>query len=1196
MKKLFSWLLNPWLLAFLGLLAFALLVWIIGPLVAIGEWHPLDPVWARIGLVLFVALLYVFVKVLRIMAARRRNRAVVGQLMARDAAPGVVEPAEVGQLRDRFEKALETLKAARIGAKGGGWSQMSWRFGSQYLYQLPWFVIFGAPGSGKTTALLNSGLTFPLAEQLGNSAIKGVGGTRNCDWWFTDQAVLLDTAGRYALQESNPEADKKAWGGFIDLLKRTRPRRPINGAFVTLSVTDLLTESAPQREAHATALRARIQELQASLGLRFPIYVLITKCDLLSGFMDYFADTDKTERAQPWGMTFDYQDSQAATAPQKFAELFDRLTQRLLDGLVDRTQQERDDARRARIYGFAEQFGGLREAMLESLQQIFQPNQFHQAPLLRGVYFISGTQEGTPIDRMLGTFARDLRLERAILPPNQNSGKSFFLNRALSDIVFPESELAGTNLAWERRRKALAFAGYALVGLLTIGLLAAWTTSYIRNRAMIAEVNTRAAEVKKLVESTPNRATPDVAVLLPALNAMLELRDSTTVDVAPLSARFGLFQGSKLEAAAKQAYERMLTDALMPRLSMQIEQQLKLGAGTNPEWLYEALKAYVMIHTPERFDAKGFKSYVSADWEANLSSRLTPEARATLEKHLDNLVALGTTSSPLAEDKQLVANARAQLANTPLAQRIYNRLLREGVGASFPEFTIAKAGGPSAPSAFIRASGTPINRGVPGLFTFDGYWRGFQPAVDATSKQLADEEGWVLGLAEPQKRWSDLTQMQRLTDDVRRLYLNEYARTWEGFIADIRMQPAANLQQSVQTARILSAADNPLVPLTRAMVRETTLLAVNDKSSIEQAQDKAVGAVQQSREQLLKLLGGRQAGSATDAITAPEHIVDDRFTAIRAMVTPPAPGQPAPIEQTVALINEAYTMLNATEVAVRNGNAPPPSDVGNKIRAEAARLPEPIRSLLGTLSTSGATAALGATRTNLGTAINAQIGEFCRQATPGRYPFARTSTRDVTTDDFARLFAPGGLFDDFFTKNLAQYVDTSTRPWSFKQVGDAKMGDDNGTLIQFQRAAVIRDTFFRNGGRTPSLKLDFKPIEMDTTITQFALDVDGQPVRYSHGPQMSTPIAWPGPRGSGDVRIQLSPMAAGGTSGASADGPWALFRMLDKASIEALGAPERFKVTFNIDGRRAAFEVTASSVLNPFRLKELSEFACPGGL
>ncbi len=94
--------------------------------------------------------------------------------------------------------------------------------GQRYLYELPWYVIIGAPGSGKTTALLNSGLEFPLAASMGDAAIRGVGGTRNCDWWFTTEAVLIDTAGRYTTQDSEREIDRKAWSGFLDLIKKSR--------------------------------------------------------------------------------------------------------------------------------------------------------------------------------------------------------------------------------------------------------------------------------------------------------------------------------------------------------------------------------------------------------------------------------------------------------------------------------------------------------------------------------------------------------------------------------------------------------------------------------------------------------------------------------------------------------------------------------------------------------------------------------------------------------------------------------------------------------------------------------------------------------------------------------------------------------------------------------------------------------------
>ncbi len=70
-----------------------------------------------------------------------------------------------------------------------------------FLYQVPWYIVIGPPGAGKTTALVNSGLKFPLAGSGEALPVAGVGGTRYCDWWFTDDAVLIDTAGRYTTQD-----------------------------------------------------------------------------------------------------------------------------------------------------------------------------------------------------------------------------------------------------------------------------------------------------------------------------------------------------------------------------------------------------------------------------------------------------------------------------------------------------------------------------------------------------------------------------------------------------------------------------------------------------------------------------------------------------------------------------------------------------------------------------------------------------------------------------------------------------------------------------------------------------------------------------------------------------------------------------------------------------------------------------------
>ena len=247
------------------------------------------------------------------------------------------------------------------------------------------------------------------------------------------------------------------------------------------------------------------------------------------------------------------------------------------------------------------------------------------------------------------------------------------------------------------------------------------------------------------------------------------------------------------------------------------------------------------------------------------------------------------------------------------------------------------------------------------------------------------------------------------------------------------------------------------------------------------------------------------------------------------------------------------------------------------------------------LSQAGAAQARVAERSNLSQDLR-PVAEFCAKAIAGRYPFNPSATRDVLPEDLGQMFAPGGLMDDFFQKRLAALVDTSTRPWRYKPVAE-QGAITTAALAQFERAARIREIFFRSGGRTPAIRLDFKPVEMDASITQFILDVDGQVVRYGHGPIVPMTIQWPGPKGSNQVRIQLSPpSASGGASGMTMDGAWALFRVLDRSQLEPGDAPEKFFVTFAIDGRKARFEVTTNSVQHPLRLREMREFSCPAGL
>ena len=690
MKGLLSRLLSPLVVALLGLLALSALIWFLGPLIAVGESRPLEPFWLRVTLL--VLLWGVWLGIVGWRAwRRRRTNAVLLQGLA--AGPSASDK-EAQLLAQRFDEAVSRLKAAR-GRK--------WWGGGQYLYELPWYVFVGAPGSGKTTALMNAGLQFLLGDGA-KAKVQGVGGTRNCEWWFTQDAVLIDTAGRYATQESDQDVDASAWDNFLALLKRTRPRQPINGVLLTVNVQDLLQQGPAERAEHAAKLRARLAELHAKLGLRAPVYVLVTKADLIGGFNESFEALSKDERDQVWGFTLapdDDGDLLAAYQPQMQA-----LQQRLVRQLVDRLEGERDVLRRSAIFAFPQELAALTPVLGDFLRQVLGGGgTLEAAPRVRGLYFTSGTQEGSPIDRVMGALGRSFGIDQRSAAIAPGRGKSFFLHRLLKDVVFAERGLGTVDAKAEQRRHVLRIAAMAAMAVLATAVVVGWAVSRARNLDHAAQVAAKLPAVKQAVATLPPATTADVSALPAPLAA---LRDAARVegldlDDPPLLSGLGLYQGDKLDAGAQIAYRRLLEKTLMPRVARRLEEQLRSASRDNLEYAYEALKSYLMLHQPEQFDAASLQAWIGADWDATYA-RLAPEQRAELDRHLQALLALGAPRAALPRDDNLVAGVREMLVAFPLEYRIYSRVKRQFRPGTLPDFTAAGAAGPNAAQVFQRAS------------------------------------------------------------------------------------------------------------------------------------------------------------------------------------------------------------------------------------------------------------------------------------------------------------------------------------------------------------------------------------------------------------------------------------------------------------------------------------------------------------
>ena len=211
--------------------------------------------------------------------------------------------------------------------------------------------------------------------------------------------------------------------------------------------------------------------------------------------------------------------------------------------------------------------------------------------------------------------------------------------------------------------------------------------------------------------------------------------------------------------------------------------------------------------------------------DTQLQGRLSPEQRAELDRHLDALFALGPPRRLPAMNQVLVDNVRQALAALPTEARVYSRLKRMRLDKGLAEFTVAGAAGPRAAQVFERASGAPLTSGVAALYTFAGYHEAFDPALPKAVAQLVEEESWVLGIGPGAPRsLAGALSSAPVADAVRRLYLDDYIRTWDRFLADVRVVRLTDLERSVDIARLLASPESPLPAYIRAVVRETRLV------------------------------------------------------------------------------------------------------------------------------------------------------------------------------------------------------------------------------------------------------------------------------------------------------------------------------------------------------------------------------------
>jgi type VI secretion system protein ImpL len=1191
MKKILNLFKQAWFLSLLGIILLSVVIYYISPLIF--EEKSTLATLSAIAVLVILWLIYLVVSLLRI---RKKNEAILDGLQDDIAEHDAQQEAindELDILRERLSSALNELKTRRMKHGKGE---------SRYLYQLPWYIIIGPPASGKTTLLKNSNLKTVLSENYGRDSVKGVGGTRHCDWWFTEDAVLLDTAGRYTTQDSN-DTDNKAWLGFLKMLQESRERRPLNGIIIVISMEELLTSDSIHQ--HAAEIRKRLQEIYDQFNLKLPVYLAFTKMDLLAGFAEYFDGMEEQSRDQVWGTTFTRKNKAIKKPLEILQDELNLLEEILKDKTLLKLEKEVDLERRKKLYAFPEQFATVKNSVNQFTKEVFSPSRYQHNIFFRGVYFTSAEQTGNPIDKLLANLAHTFGFQQANFTPIHRRGKSYFINNLLHKVIFEEAELAGINPAYERKQRLIQWSvlGSAVVIILTSSGL--WFTSYAKNTTTINQLNLNTATFK---DSTLKYT--DASDIVGVLNILNNARVLFNPDDS-FMATLGLSQQEKLKQQAKISYRNALEAKLLPHIIFALETKLqKLNAKLKYKnsdqtsqshenlTLFQALKSYLILRANQDKHYKDnhalLNTLVQQSWKERYSSLLNPKQFRQLSTHLTALLAQKPSLSKnnLVLKKSLVDNARTILAKMNKSEIIYAQLKADiKLSKNLPEFVLDGIRGRvnNADRYFIRTSGKELDEGIIGLYTYKGSLQVRTKSLKRVKTFLKDS--WVLDLnadTEESNSVDNALQYKRVTGDVLRLYMREYIQVWDEFLLDVQLKMPADLEEAISLLDDLLQDSSPIKQFVTAVADETWL-----SKPVKGAEAIAAEAQQELAKKAGKLgmLANKAIGdkALSELTKLKNDEVSPHYKNIRLLGKKKSSDYKRVIYKNLERLARKLKDIEYAEGQDRQKKIAAVEKTLIKLKNTVNRRPtKPVTAWLLELRKAIIEILDGSESNSTNKSWKNGVYANYKSKIKNKYPAGGNARRAIPMGDFSEFFGPNGIIESYFNEHLKNSVNKEGSVWTTK-AGDISQISAKA-LAQLQRADKIKKSFFPAGSATPTIKLFVKPEIKDPNIIKMSFSMGGKEINYEQGGELQpTQMEWPG--SNPYISLNITYMD-GTTLLVKAESEWSLIEFMRKGGKRRSGE-NSYKLGFS--GVSFIFRADSSdNIISGTR--ELKRFECPVNL
>lgn len=1077
---------------------------------------------------------------------------------------------EVEAIRTRMLEAISTLKSSKLGLLSG----------SAALYELPWYMIIGHPAAGKSTAIANSGLKFPFADSNGK-IVHGVGGTRNCDWFFTTDGILLDTAGRYSVHNE----DREEWFGFLALLKKYRKKAPINGIIIAVSITELTGNRPDFGITLANDLRQRVQELTERLEIFAPVYVLFTKADLINGFNEFFIDTEREEKERVWGATLPYN---LNNSNQDALAYFDDRFDELYDGLKEMSLASMAINRSVRmapgVFTFPLEFSSIKGPLRAFIATLFEENPFQFKPIFRGFYFTSALQEGSSVCTSSERVAE--RFNLAYQPQDQSEavpGHGLFLLNLFQKVIFADKELvtqyASRNKT--RLRYAIFFAATTLVGL----SLGGWSWSYMSNQQLAANIQADLEMAIKLQDKQYNLQSRFEAleILQDRIEQLEKYRENR-----PISLGFGLYQGDLLERKLREEYFSGIREVMLKPVMANLEtflsemnasadklmpssrppqfadtakpaianitastatasvnsavQPYENASPTNAEDGYNALKTYLMLGDRARAEPSHLNDQLTRFWRGWLESNRGAMPREQMIRSAERLISfhlsqISDPSWPLIEYNlslvdQSRDNLRSVVRGMPARDRVYADV-KARASTRFPAMTVARIVGDEDKGLIVGSYA------IPGTFTRDAWEKFIEDAFKEASNKTLQSADWVLKTTSN----DDLTlegSPEQIQKALVNQYKTEYASEWKKFIQGVSITELNGFEGAVAAMNRLG--DPQTSPISKLIVTTYQETSWDNPSLANEGLQRAQSGITNWFKETILRQSPSQLNVNVNVNAAKAGIpmgpIGKEFGGIAKLVV--ARDKNATLLQgymgTLSKLRSRFNQLKnqgdtgpGAKQLMQQTLEGSGSELADALKYVDEQMlmgmtdaqKQAIRPILVRPLVQSFAVIIKPTESEMNKTWQAQVYEPFQKTLAGKYPFAPNSKIEANTAEIGLIFGAEGA--------IAKFVNTSMGPLIVRR-GDAlepktwaNMGISLSPIVTNEFANWVAPLSAGGAAASPSAAeaqtmFQMRPLPAPGTL-EYTVEIDGQQLRYRNTHSEWSNFVWPNPQGVPGARI-----------------------------------------------------------------------------